>query len=45
MHIHDIGMNTDTKQAIKISLAFIFFIIAWAYASSVDLEILTLETK
>jgi len=38
-------MNSDTKQAIRVTLGFILFIIAWSYASSVDLEILTLETK
>tara|TARA_R110000824_G_scaffold22084_1_gene81354 strand:+ start:317 stop:433 length:117 start_codon:yes stop_codon:yes gene_type:complete len=38
-------MSDDTKLALKVTLFFIFFLIAWAYASSVDLEILTLENK
>jgi len=38
-------MSKDTKQACIYFICAILFIIAWSYASSVDLEIINLQNK
>jgi len=38
-------MNPDTKQAVKVVLAVVFFILAWSYASHCDMEIINLQNK
>lgn len=38
-------MNTDTKQAIKITIGFILFIALWAVVGEMDYQLALLESK